>query len=134
LGEAATLAERHRVDAHDRLATLRDRFERRLRECIGERLTVNAAGAERLPNTLSVNFPGVNAYTLLSRIAELCASTGAACHSGSDHLSPTLTAIGLTAQVAQGTVRLSLGWYTTEEEIDRATNLLLAAWEAENTS
>jgi cysteine desulfurase len=134
LGEAATMAEKHLADAYDRLATLRDRLDQRLHEGIGERLTVNAAGTERLPNTLSVNFPGVNAYAMLSRIAELCASTGAACHSGSDHLSPTLAAIGLTPEVARGTVRLSLGWYTTEEEVERAANLLLSAWEGESTS
>jgi cysteine desulfurase len=84
-----------------------------------------------LPNTLSVNFPQINAGALLRRIPELCASTGAACHSGSENPSPTLAAIGLIPQTAQGTVRLSLGWYTNQEEIDRAANLLLSAWEAE---
>ena len=66
---------------------------------------------------------------MLRRIPELCASTGAACHSGSENLSPTLAAIGLTARITRGTMRLSVGWYTTEEEIDRAVNLLVAAWE-----
>ena len=69
-----------------------------------------------------------------SRIAggapEVCASTGAACHSSGTSLSDTLRAIGLDPDVAQGTIRLSLGWYTTEEDVDRAANLLIGAWEA----
>ena len=58
-------------------------------------------------------------------------STGAACHSGSENLSPTLAAIGLTHAQTRGTVRLSVGWDTTEEEIDRACSLLVSAWESE---
>ncbi len=134
LGHAATLAEKSFVASGDHMASLRDRLQRQLCEGIGESLSVNAAKAERLPNTLSLNFPGVCGASLLRRIPELCISTGAACHSGSENLSPTLAAIGLTAQVARGTVRLSVGRYTTEEETDRAANLLLAAWESEQSS
>ncbi len=132
LGHAATLAEKHLADP-GQLAMLRDRLEQRLRDGIGEDLSVNAARAQRLPNTLSVNFPRVTGSALLRRIPELCASTGAACHSGSEHLSPTLAAIGLTPELSRGTVRLSVGWFTTEEEIDRAVSLLLSAWEGERT-
>ena len=131
LGRAATLAEKALAGSSDHMATLRDRLARRLREGVGDKLTVNAERCERLPNTLSVNFPDVNGNALLRRIPELCASTGSACHSGSDNLSPTLAAIGLTPRVAQGTVRLSVGWYTAEEDVDRAASLLLAAWEGE---
>ncbi len=129
LGRAASLAENSLTSSVDHLAALRDRLQRQLCEGIGEDLVVNAAKADRLPSTLSVNFPRVSASVMLRRIPELCASTGAACHSGSENLSPTLEAIGLTAQITRGTMRLSVGWYTTEEEIDRAVNLLVAAWE-----
>ncbi len=111
LGHAATLAGKSMVAAADHMASLRDRLQRQLCEGIGKSLSVNAAKAERLPNTLSLNFPGICGATLLRRIPELCASTGAACHSGSENLSPTLAAIGLTAQVTRGTVRLSVGRY-----------------------
>jgi len=134
LGIAASIARENLADAADRMALLRDRLQQRLRVGIGEELTVNATRTERLPNTLSVNFPRVNGEVLLRRLPELCASTGAACHSGSNHLSPTLAAIGLTSEHARGTVRLSVGWYTTEEEIDRAAALLLAAWEGESSA
>jgi len=134
LGHAASLAEKPLAKPNDHLVRLRDRLEKRLREGIGEALTVNAARAERLPNTLSVNFAGVNGGALLRRVPELCASTGSACHSGSRNLSRTLAAIGLSPALARGTVRLSVGWYTTEEEVDRAASLLLAAWEAERST
>ena len=131
LGHAASLTEKPLARPSDHLATLRDRLARRLQEGVGKELSINGAQSPRLPNTLSVNFPGVSGHVLLRRIPELCASTGSACHSGSDNLSPTLHAIGLSPATARGTVRLSVGWYTTEEEVDRAANLLLAAWEGE---
>ena len=66
---------------------------------------------------------------LLARLPELCASTGSACHSGTTKMSATLAAMHLSPELARGTVRLSVGWYTSEEDIDRAANLLLGAWE-----
>jgi cysteine desulfurase len=89
---------------------------------------VNGGQAERLPNTLSVNFPRVSATELLERLPEICISTGAACHSGITKMSATLQAIGLTPEVARGTVRISVGWYTSEEDVERAADLLLGAW------
>jgi cysteine desulfurase len=54
----------------------------------------------------------------------LCASAGSACHSGSTRPSAVLTAIGLTEAEARSTIRFSLGWTTTAEEIDGALRLL----------
>jgi cysteine desulfurase len=130
LGHAASLAERSLAESSGRLTMLRNRLQSRLHEGIGKGLSVNGLAAERLPNTLSVSFPNVKGSALLRRVPELCASTGAACHSGSSQMSATLAAIGLSPEVAQGAVRLSLGWYTSAEEIDRAASLLVAAWEA----
>jgi cysteine desulfurase len=130
LGAAAQLVARESEKQDERLEQLRDRLCEALREGVGPDLTVHGEGAPRLPNTLSVNYPRVNGGELLARLPELCASTGAACHSGAASLSPTLRAMGLTASAAQGTIRLSLGWPTTEAEVDRAANLLLGAWEA----
>jgi cysteine desulfurase len=130
LGRAAANALQALDDANVRLTQLRDRLLDRLRAGIGDSLTVNGDRVERLPNTLSVNFPNVSGAELLSRLPELCASTGSACHSGLTKMSTTLQAIGLTPEVARGTVRLSVGWYTSEEDIDRAAELLLGAWDA----
>ena len=130
LGKAAELAAEHLDEAMVSLAALRDRLRETLFEGVGRELTVNGGEAPRLPNTLSVNFPGASGAAMLQRIPELCASTGAACHGGCDNLSATLAAIGLSSEVAQGTVRLSVGRFTTEEEVDRAASMLLSAWES----
>ncbi len=129
LGHAAMMAFRSLEASVERLSGLRDQLHNRLLEVIGERLTLNGCNAPRLPNTLSVNFLGLSATDILARIPELCASTGSACHSGSTSMSPTLDAMGLDPHSARGTLRLSVGWFTSVEEIDRAAELLLGAWE-----
>jgi cysteine desulfurase len=130
LGVASALALQHSSEASERLGTLRDRLWQQLSDAIGEGLLVHGQGVARLPNTLSVNFPEVVGAELLRRCPELCASTGSACHSGTTQLSATLAAMRVKPEAARGTVRLSLGWYTEEEEIDRAASLLIAAWES----
>jgi cysteine desulfurase len=130
LGQASSLVRKALDESGDRMAMLRDRLLARLRGEIGPRLGLNGQKSERLPNTLSVNFPSVVGADLLARIPELCASTGSACHSGLTRVSPTLAAMGVTPDIAQGTVRLSVGWYTSEEQIDRAAELLIGAWES----
>lgn len=130
LGHACMLAFRSLEESARKLESLRDRLLSQLSEAIGSRLTVNGRKAPRLPNTLSVNFPGVAAVDMLARLPELCLSTGAACHSGTPGMSPTLAAMGLDPEDARGTVRVSVGWFTSEEEIDRAASLLIGAWES----
>lgn len=129
LGHAAMMAFRSLEASAERLSGLRDQLHTRLSEVIGDRLTLNGRNAPRLPNTLSVNFLGVSAADILARVPELCASTGSACHSGSTGMSPTLDAMGLDPESARGTLRLSVGWFTSVEEIDRAAELLIGAWE-----
>jgi len=129
LGHAALLALKGQAEAGHRLASLRDLLFARLCNVIGERVTMNSRHAPRLPNTLSVNFLDVSATSLLSRIPELCASTGSACHSVAAGMSSTLAAMGVSPEEARGTIRLSLGWFTSEEEIERAAELLIGAWE-----
>ncbi len=130
LGRAATLAAAELSDSSARLSRLTEKLSHLLRRVIGERFSVNGAGAPRLPNTLSVNFPDVVGRELLDRVPELCASTGSACHDGRMHCSPTLAALGIPESAARGTVRLSLGWYTTDDELERAASLLIGSWEA----
>jgi len=130
LGCAASLASKGLDQTSQRMESLRDRLFDQLRAEIGSGLRVHGIKSPRLPNTLSVAFPEVTGAAMLSRLPELCASTGSACHSNATSMSPTLAAIGATPEVAAGTVRLSLGWYTSEEDIDRAASLLLGAWES----
>jgi cysteine desulfurase len=130
LGRACTLASKAVEETSQNISDLRDRLVAQLQHGIGDGLSVNGAAAARLPNTASVNFPDVSAHDMLAYVPELCASTGAACHSGATSISPTLAAMSLTPEVAKGTIRLSLGWYTSQEDIDLAASRLLFAWDA----
>lgn len=103
----------------DRVARLRDHLEARvLEEVRGANLT--ASESPRLPNTSSLVLDGVDGETLLMNLdlKGFAVSTGAACSSGSPEPSPVLLAIGLTRDEAQSSLRVSLGWGTTAEEVD----------------
>lgn len=130
LGAAALLIAQQGEAAAERMRYLRDDLEAQLRRAIGAELSINGSDAPRLPNTSSVNFPGVRGADLLRRVPEICASTGAACHAANTTLSTTQAAIGLAPEVGRGTVRLSLGWETTQEDVDQAAHALLAAWDS----
>ncbi len=78
-----------------------------------------------MPNTLNVNFVGQVGAELLQRVPEIAASTGSACHEGHVTLSPVLKAMGIPPDVGRGAVRLSVGRFTTEDEIDRAAKAIL---------
>ncbi len=127
LGKAAELAARSSTEDHNRMSELRDRMLAQLRQGIPE-LNVHGEDVRRLPNTLCVNFPRVSGHDLLRRTPEILASTRAACHSGDESISPTIAAMGNTNESARGTIRFSLGWPTSTEEIDWATSLLTEAW------
>jgi len=124
LGAACRMARTE--GATDRLRTLRDRLHALLEQAIAG-LTLNGHPIERLPNTLNVNFPGVDGGELLERARCVAASTGSACHSGETRLSPVLASMGVPPLLGCGAVRLSLGRPTATEEIDDAAAALLRA-------
>jgi cysteine desulfurase len=117
LGAACELATRW--VGMESVRALRDRFERALKERLGDRVTVNGAGAERLPNTANVNFVGQVGADFLARVPGLAASTGSACHADSVQLSPVLAAMGVPVREGMGAVRFSLGRTTTWDELER---------------
>ena len=80
-----------------------------------------------LPNTLSVSFKNIEANMLLSDLPQVAASAGAACHTNSISVSATLAAMQLDKAFAMGTVRFSVGKYSTEEEIDQAAEAIIEA-------
>lgn len=106
---------------------LRDRFESRLTEAFGGKVTVNAAGADRLPNTANVNFVGLVGADVLARLDGVAASTGSACHAGAVELSPVLDAMGVPPREGMGAVRFSLGRSTTWDELERVLAMLSKA-------
>ncbi|MGK7313186.1 MAG: cysteine desulfurase family protein [Candidatus Longimicrobiales bacterium M2_2A_002] len=109
-------------EAH-RLRALRDRLERGLLDA-ADGTTVNAAGAERLPHILSVSLPDIDSDVLLASVdlAGLAVSSGSACHSGASAPSHVLLAMGAPADAV---LRFSLGWPTTEDDVERALAVVL---------
>jgi cysteine desulfurase len=125
LGMACTLARQSLPVATERLRQLRDRLWERLRAGLGDHVVLNGHLTLRLPNTLNANFVGHVGAELLQAVPEIAASTGSACHEGQVNQSPVLCAMGVPPDLGKGAVRLSVGRFTTEEEVDRAAELLV---------
>jgi cysteine desulfurase len=125
LGAAIEAACARREEEASRVAALRDRLEAGLLAAVpGAR--VNGAGAARLPATASVTFEGCDAEALLMAmdVDGICASAGSACHSGSTEPSGVLLALGLSDAEARSTIRFSLGWTTTAEDVEAALRIV----------
>lgn len=123
LGAAARLAGRLTERDNTAMSSRRDRFESGLKAAFGD-VQFNGANAPRLPQTCNATFKGVRASDMMAEIGLIAVSPGSACASGSGKPSHVLTAMGLTAEEALGTVRFSMGRHTTEEEVDEALSLL----------
>ena len=108
----------------DRLRELRNRLEKGLRETAG--MIVFSDGTPRLPNTTLFTVPGLKAETAVIGfdLGGIAVSSGSACSSGKVQPSHVLEAMGIGKELAQGAVRLSLGWSTSAADID----LALQAW------
>ena len=121
LAAAVVAATERLAEEHDRVAVLRDRLQAGLLAAVPGAF-VNGAGAPRLPGTLSITLPGVDAEALLIALDldGICASAGSACHSGSARPSSVLSAIGLADDDARSTIRLSLGWTSTVSDVERS--------------
>ena len=107
-----------------RLENLRNRLEKGLGQTRG--LIVFAEGVPRLPNTTLFTVPGMRAETAVIGfdLEGIAVSSGSACSSGKVQPSHVLKAMGFAPELAQGAVRLSLGWSTSSADIDRC----LEAW------
>jgi cysteine desulfurase len=127
LGRACELARTGLAEATPRLRRLRDRLWEQLRAGLGERIVLNGHPEKRLPNTLNANFLGHVGAELLLRVPEVAASTGSACHEGKVSQSPVLCAMGVPPEIGRGALRLTVGRFTTEEEVDRAALALTRA-------
>jgi Cysteine sulfinate desulfinase/cysteine desulfurase and related enzymes len=132
LGRAAVLAARRMEEESARILALRDRLHRLLQKRIPG-LRLNGDPDHRLPGTLNLSFPGVSGRELLAHASGLSASVGSACHEEAAQTSGVLGAMGLEPARARGAVRLSLGRFTTEEEVEEAASRLVGAWRAITT-
>jgi cysteine desulfurase len=121
-GAAAAAA---RQSDFQRLAAFRDRFEAGLRSSTPQ-VVIFGKNTVRLPNTSLFTVPGLKAETAIIAfdLNGVAVSSGSACSSGKVQASHVLAAMGVEPALARGAVRVSLGWSTTETEIDA----LLTAW------
>lgn len=111
----------------DRIRSLRDRLESEVRATANDAIVVGS-GADRLANTSCLIMPGVKGETQVMHfdLNGICISSGSACSSGKVKVSHVLTAMGFAPEMAECSIRVSLGYGTTEEDIDA----FVAAWKS----
>ena len=126
LGKAAEIARQGFTDGSvERVAALRDRLERTIVESV-DQVSVNSAGALRVPNTTNIVFDCLEgeAMVIALDLKGLSVSTGAACSSGAIEPSHVLIAMGLSPDRARASLRFSLGKQNTADDIDFALQLI----------
>jgi cysteine desulfurase len=128
-GIAAEELDRELADEVSRVAALADTLLRRLRES-SPGIRLNGPLAGRIPNTLNLTFPGVLGESMLIALdlEGVEVSMGSACAAGAVEPSHVLLAMGRSADEARSSLRISLGWSTTAEEIARAGEIIPRVW------
>jgi len=119
LGEACRIAAMELEAEAVRMARLRDRLLARLRVDMPD-LEVNGCLDRRLPGNLNISLPGVDADALVLALGDVAVSTGSACASGALEPSHVLVALGLEPSRTTAAIRIGVGRFTTEAEIERA--------------
>jgi cysteine desulfurase NifS len=119
LGKACDLIAENIRESQIHMARMRDRLEDGLKSRVAD-IRINGHPEKRLPNTLSVGFKGFEANNILLEMDGIAASAGAACHSDSVRISHVLEAMQTPLEYAMGTLRFSVGRFSTGEEIDQA--------------
>lgn len=109
----------------EKMKILRDKMERDILERLDD-VVITGQSGNRIPNTSNLILKGVDGESLLMNLdlKGFSVSTGAACSSGNPEPSPVLLAMGLTRDEAQSSLRIGLGWSTTEEQIDAFVDTL----------
>jgi cysteine desulfurase len=126
LGKAAQLARAAFDRGGDKkIAAMRDRLQQGILAQVSD-ASVNGEGATRVPNTSNIRFEHVDgeAMVIALDLKGVAVATGAACSSGAIEASHVLVAMGLRPDQARGSIRLSLGKQTTEDDIDIALALV----------
>ncbi|MEN8118265.1 MAG: selenide, water dikinase SelD [Bacteroidota bacterium] len=125
LGAAVQLAKEHLNENMGSYAKTRDYLQQLLSDALPG-LKINGHPEKRLPNTLSISFPRVEANTLIDRMEGVAASAGAACHAESVDVSAVLEAMLVPLDFAMGTIRFSTGRGTTMQEIKKAADEIIS--------
>jgi len=126
IGRAAASAGDEIAEEAKRLRRLRDTLLRTLARRVPG-LCVNGDVEQRLPGSLNLSFPEIPALTLIEAVPSIAISTGSACTSASVEPSYVLRVLGLPDDLANGSIRLGLGRFTTEAEVDFAADAIAAA-------
>ncbi len=120
-GKACTMAAQS--DNND-LRTLRDSFENTILDSWPDKIVINGKQAERLPNTSNVTFPFKAVDFIRHTKTRLAIATGSACTSAENSPSHVLTAMQLTQEAAERSIRFSLGKYSTRQEMDEVIQMI----------
>ncbi len=126
MGAAAEICRKERAADRERIGRLRDRLEQGIRAAIPG-VEVNGDPERRLANTSNLSFPGADAEELMKRMPEVAASSSSACTSALLQPSYVLGALGCDEARVKGSIRFSLGRFTTEDEIDAAVKRIVRA-------
>jgi len=126
LGAACEIAGAEMAAEAARLWQLRDRLYRGLTKALPE-LVLNGDAEHRLPGNLNIGLPGIDGQALLAEVPELSLSLGSACTSAAVEPSYVLKALGLPDELANGSIRIGLGRFTSEAEVDFAVDRLASA-------
>lgn len=124
--KALELAEKTKDEENKRLTSLRDTLIKKTLEAFPS-AKLNGHPSQRLPNNINISFPKIEGKELLLHLDNegIMVSTGSACESEKESISHVLKAIGLNEEEASGSIRISLGKYTTEEDIDYTLEKLI---------
>jgi cysteine desulfurase len=126
LGRAAAIAGAEMAEEAERLRHLRDGLLRSLARRVPG-LRVNGNLEHRLAGSLNLSFPQIPALTLIEAVPSIAISTGSACTSASVEPSYVLRALGLPDTLANASIRIGLGRFTTAAEADFVADALAAA-------
>lgn len=126
LGKAADIAKRNFVANTNQMKSTRDLLHQLITDTLPE-VKLNGHPELRLPNTLSLSFPKIEANTLLDELKGIAASAGAACHADHVDVSAVLTAMHIPVDFAMGTIRFSTGKHSTVAEMEKAAKMIVEA-------
>ena len=126
LGEAAAIAAKEMTEEGKRLLALRERFLAGIRAGVPS-VRLNGDPTRRLPANLNLTFPGIGALELMEACPGLALSTGSACTAAEVEPSYVLRALGVSDELARSSLRIGLGRFTGERDVDFAVDALVAA-------
>lgn len=125
LGTAAERAGKCILEEEERVRAMRDRFEKAMVDRVPN-IFINGAGATRLSNTSNISFDGIESQAALMLLDRhhICCSAGSACRTGSMESSHVLRAMKVSEERTRGSLRFSFGRFNSEEDVDRAIEIV----------